>query len=147
MARRTLAPLLLVLLALAFISVLSTGGVEANFLNEPFAMEQTCHSIQTKIHINREENDDFGNPLRSCEGSAEVTKCEGTCNSHVQPSLSAPHGFHKECNCCRETHMERRGVVLDQCYDVNGERILGPLGAMELELKVPSGCTCVSCTL
>lgn len=58
-------------------------------------MAQTCRSVQTKIHISREENDDFGNPLRSCEGSVEVTKCEGTCNSQVQPSLSAPHGFHK----------------------------------------------------
>lgn len=53
----------------------------------------------------------------------------------------------QECNCCRETQMERRSVMLDQCYDVNGERILGPLGAMELQLRVPTGCTCVPCTL
>lgn len=99
MARRTLGTLLpaVALVACALIFGISTLAevVEANFLNEPFAMEQTCRSVQTKIHINREENDDFGNPLRSCEGSVEVTKCEGTCNSQVQPSLSAPHGFHK----------------------------------------------------
>lgn len=77
------------------IAVQTSRTVDANFLNEPFSTEQTCRSLQTKIHINREENDDFGNPLRTCEGSVEVTKCEGTCNSQVQPSLSAPHGFHK----------------------------------------------------
>lgn len=93
MAWRTLTPLCCILIALLIGE--SARSVEANFLNEPFAMEQTCRSVQTKIHINREENDDFGNPLRSCEGSVEVTKCEGTCNSQVQPSLSAPHGFHK----------------------------------------------------
>lgn len=53
----------------------------------------------------------------------------------------------QECNCCRETQMEHRDVLLDQCYDVNGERILGPLGAMQLQLRVPIGCTCVPCTL
>lgn len=79
------------------LSTITWLGAEGNFLNEPFALEQSCRSIQTKIHISREENDDFGNPLRNCEGSVEVTKCEGTCSSHVQPSLSAPHGFHKVC--------------------------------------------------
>ncbi|KAJ8897588.1 hypothetical protein PR048_002937 [Dryococelus australis] len=42
-----------------------------------------------------EEFDELGRLQRTCNGDVEVSKCEGACNSQVQPSVITPTGFLK----------------------------------------------------
>lgn len=42
-----------------------------------------------------EEFDELGRLQRSCSGEIAVSKCEGSCNSQVQPSVITPTGFLK----------------------------------------------------
>ena len=44
-----------------------------------------------------EEYTDGGILARTCEGDVGVAKCEGSCNSQVQPSVVHPSGFLKVC--------------------------------------------------
>lgn len=42
-----------------------------------------------------EEYDELGRLQRTCNGEVQVNKCEGLCNSQVQPSVITPTGFLK----------------------------------------------------
>lgn len=42
-----------------------------------------------------EEFDELGRLTRTCSGDISVNKCEGACNSQVQPSVITPNGFLK----------------------------------------------------
>lgn len=39
----------------------------------------------------------MGSLLRTCSGEVNVNKCEGMCNSQVQPSVVSATGFLKVC--------------------------------------------------
>lgn len=43
----------------------------------------------------KEEFDELGRLQRTCNGEIAVNKCEGACNSQVQPSVITPTGFLK----------------------------------------------------
>lgn len=59
------------------------------------SMKDTCETLPSTIQVTKEEYDDLGNVVRSCEGTIGVTKCEGSCNSQIQPSVVTPTGFLK----------------------------------------------------
>ena len=100
---------------------------------------------------------------RTCNGEVQVNKCEGLCNSQVQPSVITPTGFlkvthnfpyktnvmsqfHQECYCCRESFLRERLVTLTHCYDPDGARLTGPeLATMDIRLKEPADCRCFKC--
>lgn len=95
-----------------------------------------------------------------------MNKCEGLCNSQVQPSVITPTGFlkvillcvsgnilvkfpfqnHQECYCCRETFLRERLVTLTHCYDPDGGRLTGAdVATMDIRLKEPADCRCFKC--
>lgn len=43
----------------------------------------------------------MGSLVRSCSGEVVVNKCEGICNSQVQPSVLTATGFLKVRNRCK----------------------------------------------
>lgn len=51
--------------------------------------------IQNNFMLNIEEFDELGRLQRTCNGDIAVNKCEGACNSQVQPSVITPSGFLK----------------------------------------------------
>jgi len=53
------------------------------------------HSIYNSSFLNVEEFDELGRLQRTCNGDIAVNKCEGACNSQVQPSVITPSGFLK----------------------------------------------------
>lgn len=84
--------------------------------------------------------------MRTCNDEIHVNKCEGFCNSQVQPSVISVTGFLKECFCCRETFLREKLIVLKHCYDPDGQRILdSELSTMEVRLKEPTDCRCYKC--
>lgn len=93
-----------------------------------------------------EEYDELGRLVRTCNDEVHVNKCEGFCNSQVQPSVISVTGFLKECFCCRETFFREKLIHLKHCYDPDGQRLMeGPLSSMEVRLKEPSECRCYKC--
>lgn len=47
------------------------------------------------FQIFAEEYNELGRLQRTCNADVAVNKCEGTCNSQVQPSVVTPTGFLK----------------------------------------------------
>lgn len=47
------------------------------------------------MNVLLEEYDELGRLQRTCNGEVQVNKCEGLCNSQVQPSVITPTGFLK----------------------------------------------------
>lgn len=93
-----------------------------------------------------EEYDELGRLQRTCNGEVQVNKCEGLCNSQVQPSVITPTGFLKECYCCRESFLHERVVTLTHCYDPDGTRLTTPeMATMDIRLKEPADCRCFKC--
>ncbi|CAG9132759.1 hypothetical protein JYU34_017537 [Plutella xylostella] len=108
--------------------------------------EESCETIPTEIHLTKEEYDDLGRLRRSCSGDVSVNKCEGMCNSQVQPSVVTPTGFLKECFCCRENFLRERIVTLSHCYDPDGIRLdEEEFAMMEVRLREPAECKCYKC--
>ncbi|CAN8021979.1 unnamed protein product [Ixodes persulcatus] len=105
----------------------------------------SCRLQPTTIRITRDQNDELGSLTRTCEGTVLVSRCEGTCISQVQPSITLPHGFLKECNCCRETYMNKREIQLQDCFDPNGQKLYGAEGSMTIFLEEPQDCSCHKC--
>ncbi|XP_065300944.1 partner of bursicon isoform X1 [Dermacentor albipictus] len=136
---------------------LTTAAVSASLasaLEGPGGGVASCRLQETSIRITRDHSDDQGSPVRTCEGTVLVSRCEGTCVSQVQPSISLPHGFLKassphlgtsECNCCRETYMNRREIQLQDCFDPNGQKLYGADGSMTIFLEEPQDCSCHKC--
>lgn len=54
-----------------------------------------CNTLTSTVHVTKEEKDTNGLTFRSCEGDIIVSKCEGTCNSQLKPSVASPTGFKK----------------------------------------------------
>ncbi|XP_037791144.1 partner of bursicon-like [Penaeus monodon] len=104
-----------------------------------------CETLPSTIHVAKEEFDDAGRLVRTCEEDLAVNKCEGACVSKVQPSVNTPSGFLKDCRCCRETHLRARDVVLTHCYDGDGNRITGDNGKLTVKLREPADCQCFKC--
>lgn len=93
-----------------------------------------------------EEYDELGRLQRTCNGEVQVNKCEGLCNSQVQPSVITPTGFLKECYCCRESYLHERVVTLTHCYDPDGTRLTAmEMATMDIRLKEPAECRCFKC--
>ncbi|XP_075213750.1 uncharacterized protein LOC142319958 [Lycorma delicatula] len=109
--------------------------------------EEVCETLPSEIHITKEEFDELGRLQRTCNGDIQVTKCEGACNSQVQPSVITPTGFLKECYCCRESFLKERTITLTHCYDPDGMRLTGPTQSqMDIKLREPADCKCYKCT-
>ncbi|XP_051166315.1 uncharacterized protein LOC127284733 [Leptopilina boulardi] len=117
-----------------------------NGANSQLESEENCETLQSEIHIAKDEKDETGGLIRTCSTDILVTKCEGSCNSQVQPSVKTSTGFLKECFCCRESYLKERLILLDHCYDVDGVRLEGEiLGTMEIKLREPAECKCTKC--
>ncbi|KAK3891564.1 hypothetical protein Pcinc_004542, partial [Petrolisthes cinctipes] len=54
-----------------------------------------CEALPSTIHVAKEEHDEVGRAVRTCEEDVAVNKCEGACVSKVQPSVNTPSGFLK----------------------------------------------------
>lgn len=87
--------------------------------------DESCETLQSEVRITKDEYDEIGRLRRTCSGDVSVTKCEGFCNSQVQPSVITTTGFSKECYCCRESYLKERFVILNQCYDADGIKLIG----------------------
>ncbi|KAK2576074.1 hypothetical protein KPH14_007411 [Odynerus spinipes] len=108
--------------------------------------DENCETLQSEIHITKDEYDEVGRIKRTCSGDISVTKCEGFCTSQVQPSVVTATGFAKECYCCRESYLKERLVVLNQCYDADGIKLMNDEdGIMEIKLREPAECKCIKC--
>ncbi|CAO1316959.1 unnamed protein product [Diamesa hyperborea] len=107
--------------------------------------DENCETLPSTIHLIKEEYDELGRLQRTCDGEVTVNKCEGFCNSQIQPSVITATGFLKECYCCRESFLRDRLVTLTHCYDPDGIRLNDDTATMELKLKEPTECKCFKC--
>ncbi|XP_055387127.1 partner of bursicon [Condylostylus longicornis] len=108
--------------------------------------DENCETLKSEIHLIKEEYDELGRLQRTCNADVTVNKCEGLCNSQVQPSVITPTGFLKECYCCRESYLRERTVTLSHCYDPDGSRLMSPnMAIMDVRLKEPAECKCFKC--
>ncbi|CAG2170011.1 unnamed protein product, partial [Oppiella nova] len=102
----------------------------------------TCETLPSRIKVTKEEHDQLGNVIRVCEGNIVVNKCEGTCLSHLKPSITTATGFLKECLCCRESHMKPKEVHLTDCFDLDGKKLSD---TMTVSMTEPTDCSCHKC--
>ncbi|KAK9729710.1 hypothetical protein QE152_g15770 [Popillia japonica] len=108
--------------------------------------EETCETLQSEINLLKEEFDELGRLHRSCSGEIAVNKCEGSCNSQVQPSVITATGFLKDCYCCRESYLKERIITLTHCYNPDGIRLTeGDMETMDVKLREPIECKCSKC--
>ncbi|KAH0952156.1 hypothetical protein HN011_011368 [Eciton burchellii] len=108
--------------------------------------DENCETLQSEVHITKDEYDEIGRLRRVCSGDISVTKCEGFCNSQVQPSVVTTTGFLKECYCCRESYLKERFIILNQCYDADGIKLIGTdYETMEIKIREPAECKCIKC--
>ncbi|GAB1867212.1 Bursicon beta [Camponotus japonicus] len=108
--------------------------------------DESCETLQSEVRITKDEYDEIGRLRRTCSGDVSVTKCEGFCNSQVQPSVITTTGFSKECYCCRESYLKERFVILNQCYDADGIKLIGiEAEIMEIKIREPAECKCIKC--
>lgn len=68
---------------------------EALRYNHQGTGDENCETIKSEIHLIKEEFDELGRMQRTCNADVIVNKCEGLCNSQVQPSVITPTGFLK----------------------------------------------------
>ncbi|XP_055689977.1 uncharacterized protein LOC129793744 [Lutzomyia longipalpis] len=126
---------------LALVAILASSVAQ----NQPKG-DENCETMPSEIHLIKEEFDELGRLQRTCNGEVNVNKCEGLCNSQVQPSVITPTGFLKECYCCRESYLRERLVTLTHCYDPDGARLAQPeMATMDIRLKEPADCRCFKC--
>lgn len=122
-----------------FLSIISTKAQMNN------RGDENCETLPTEIHLVKEEFDELGRLQRTCNAEVAVMKCEGLCNSQVQPSVITQTGFLKECYCCRESFLRETSVMLTHCYDPDGIRLNGESATMEIRMKEPADCKCFKC--
>ncbi|XP_043800136.1 partner of bursicon [Apis laboriosa] len=119
------------------------------YTNETVAQvtdDESCETLQSEVHITKDEYDEIGRLKRTCSGDIFVTKCEGFCNSQVQPSVASTTGFSKECYCCRESYLKERHITLHHCYDADGIKLMNEEnGVMEIKIREPVECKCIKC--
>ncbi|XP_044597826.1 otogelin-like protein, partial [Cotesia glomerata] len=122
--------------------LLSIFKIEALLQNE-----EDCETLFSEVHLTKDEYDNDGGLIRTCSDDVSVTKCEGYCNSQVQPSVISSTGFSKECYCCRESYLKEKVVKLNHCYNPDGEKLeTDKLASMEIKLREPADCKCYKCT-
>ncbi|XP_001357380.1 partner of bursicon [Drosophila miranda] len=108
--------------------------------------DENCETLKSEIHLIKEEFDELGRMQRTCNADVIVNKCEGLCNSQVQPSVITPTGFLKECYCCRESFLKEKVITLTHCYDPDGTRLTSQeMGTMDIRLREPTECKCFKC--
>ncbi|XP_034938167.1 partner of bursicon-like [Chelonus insularis] len=108
--------------------------------------DENCETLMSEIHITKDEYDELGGLTRTCSDDVAVTRCEGFCNSQVQPSVIAATGFLKECYCCRENYLKERTVRLNHCYNADGVKIDElNLATLEIKIREPAECKCSKC--
>ncbi|KAL5279034.1 Bursb family protein [Megaselia abdita] len=108
--------------------------------------DENCETLKSEIHLSKEEFDQLGRLQRTCNADVVVNKCEGLCNSQVQPSVITPTGFLKECYCCRESFLKEKVVTLSHCYDPDGTRLTSPESStMDIRIREPIDCKCFKC--
>ncbi|XP_034473816.1 partner of bursicon [Drosophila innubila] len=108
--------------------------------------DENCETLKSEIHLIKEEFDELGRMQRTCNADVIVNKCEGLCNSQVQPSVITPTGFLKECYCCRESFLKEKVITLTHCYDPDGTRLTSPeMATMDIRLREPTECKCFKC--
>lgn len=83
-----------------YVAVLAVVGPRLMFLNavryNPQGHgDENCETLKSEIHLSKEEFDQLGRLQRTCNADVDVNKCEGLCNSQVQPSVITPTGFLK----------------------------------------------------
>ncbi|CAG2054596.1 unnamed protein product [Timema podura] len=118
-----------VLVPLLLFSMFSTNLAEG---------EEACETLPSELHIIKEEFDELGRLQRTCNSEVSVNKCEGACNSQVQPSVITPTGFLKvtiiirhplrwlrglrryfhKCYYCRESFLRERVITLTTILSV-----------------------------
>ena len=72
----------------------SGGNMELDPLM-PGMTKGHCNTLTSNVHVTKEEKEKNGLVYRICEGDLTVSKCEGTCNSQLKPSVASPTGFKK----------------------------------------------------
>ena len=70
-------------------------AIQALRYNHQGTGDENCETIKSEIHLIKEEFDELGRMQRTCNADVIVNKCEGLCNSQVQPSVITPTGFLK----------------------------------------------------
>nr|XP_027197061.1 partner of bursicon-like isoform X2 [Dermatophagoides pteronyssinus] len=108
-----------------------------------------CRTMETMIEMSKDEIGSNGELIRRCHGQALVSKCEGACVSNLRPSIQTPTGLlkvlsSKECNCCRETSMQTKRIILDNCFDQDGNELIGE--KLIITVNEPRHCACFQCT-
>nr|QMS54683.1 bursicon beta [Grapholita molesta] len=120
--------------------------LELIFVIVAVTADENCETSLSEILVTKEEYDELGRLVRSCNGEVTVNKCEGMCSSQVHPSIATVTGFLKECHCCRENFLKERIVTLSHCYNADGVRLEDPKHAlMEVRLQEPDECQCFKC--
>ncbi|XP_008547494.1 partner of bursicon [Microplitis demolitor] len=108
--------------------------------------DEDCETLMSEVHITKDEYDNSGGLIRTCSDDVSVTKCEGYCNSQIQPSVISSTGFVKECYCCRESYFKEKVVKLNHCYNSDGEKMeTEKYATMEIKLREPHDCKCYKC--
>ncbi|KAK7869512.1 hypothetical protein R5R35_002288 [Gryllus longicercus] len=133
-----------VMVLTAFVILHMTGIANHVYANSD--NPEACETLPSEIHLIKEEFDELGRLQRTCTSEVGVNKCEGACNSQVQPSVVTPTGFLKECYCCRESFLRERTITLTHCYNPDGVRLVQEGQAtMDIKLREPAECKCYKC--
>lgn len=74
---------------------LGTGEIDETDSLMPGMAKGRCNTLTSNVHVTKEEKGTNGLVYRICEGDITVSKCEGTCNSQLKPSVASPTGFKK----------------------------------------------------
>ncbi|XP_064648195.1 partner of bursicon-like [Lineus longissimus] len=108
--------------------------------------DDLCETLETELYVTKEKTYDYNGRTRRllCGGTIMVTKCEGLCKSHVQPSVVHYPGFKKSCQCCREGSLRSKLVTLHECFD-GSKRISGQTA--NFLIKEPAECACYDCAI
>lgn len=81
--------------AIIYLILALNNLTEALRYNPQGSGDENCETIKSEIHLIKEEFDELGRMQRTCNADVIVNKCEGLCNSQVQPSVITPTGFLK----------------------------------------------------
>ena len=71
------------------------GAIEEHDPLMPGMAKGRCNTLTSNVHVTKEEKGKNGLVYRICEGDITVSKCEGTCNSQLKPSVASQTGFKK----------------------------------------------------
>ncbi|XP_052090787.1 partner of bursicon-like [Mytilus californianus] len=106
--------------------------------------ENICAHKETEMTITRSIEVSLGGNIGSvdCTGRVTVKQCEGTCLSKAKPSGNSETGMERTCQCCRETGLTSKTVILDECYD--GTELIADFKPTT-SVTEPSGCSCLQC--